>query len=177
MTLYLILGVGQNVGAQWATMTAKAAISHELMPMLVITGAVIVYYLIIKNVPAFIAGIAGVSGFRNYGDAAVGMAVNAGMTTANVMSRASSMSGKGIQGATEGLRVAGQAYNAYQGAKVSGMAPKNALSHAAVHFASASLESFKDMATRSNSHLSFGQKLNSHMANKVGSGSQSGQGK
>ena len=41
------------------------------MPMLVILSAVIVYYLIIKNIPPFVAGLSGVGGFRNYGDAAV----------------------------------------------------------------------------------------------------------
>ena len=79
MTLYFLLGVGQHIGEDWAAMTKHAAENHELMPMLVMLSAIIVYYMILKNVPSFIAGLSGIGGFQNVGAAAVGMSVNAAM--------------------------------------------------------------------------------------------------
>ncbi len=164
MTMYLILGVGQHIGSQWANLTAKAVKQHELTPMYVISGAVIVYYLIIKNVPAFIAGIAGVSGFRNYGDAAVGMAVNAGMTASNTLANTRYIGGKTAQGLTELSRAGG---HGYQGFKSGNFSVKGAASAAATNVGKAGFHSFKDMAMRSNQHMSFGQKMNHHLANTI----------
>ena len=98
MSLYLLLGVGQNIGSEWETMTELAAKNHELMPMFVILAAVIVYYMILKNIPPFIAGLSGIGGFRNYGDTAVSTAINAGTSGASSLLRANAMTGKGIQG-------------------------------------------------------------------------------
>ncbi len=164
MTMYLILGVGQHIGAQWSSLTAKAVQQHELTPMYVICGAVIVYYLVIKNVPAFIAGIAGVSGFRNYGDAAVGMAVNAGMTAANTLSNAKHIGGKTTQGLTEISKASAHGVSNLRSGSFS---MQSAASAAATNVGKAGFHSFKDMAMRSNQHMSFGQKMNHHLANTI----------
>lgn len=170
MVLYLLLGVGQNIGAQWADLTNSAAQNHEMMPMLVIAGAVIVYYLIIKNIPAFIAGLAGVGGFRNYGDAAVGAAVNAGMTSANTLMRAKAMMGKGVYGATQtGLAGASVFKSAAQGFNQGSGGIHNvgsAIKNAGSKIGSAGANTIKDVATRNNQHLSAGQKFANHLAKK-----------
>lgn len=173
MALFMLIGVGQNVGQSWAQMTAQAAQNHELMPMLVILAAVIVYYMIIKNVPPFIAGLSGASGFRNYGDATVGMAINAGATGANAMLNAKKMSVRASQGVAEGLRGLGQTVMSGsqgfgQGNDITSKL-KNTASFPAKHLSSAVGNTIKDVVTRNpaTSQLSTGQKLNHHLANKV----------
>lgn len=176
MTLYLLLGVGQNLGAHWATMTAEAAKNHELMPMFVILAAVIVYYMILKNVPPFIAGLAGVGGFRNYGGAAVGMAINAGMSGASLLLRGKALAAKGVFAATQvgqGVYHAGR--SALQGftqsaGGLSGLA--KATSYATKNIASAGANTVRDMATRRERQLTAGQKFTKHLANKVRSMNQ-----
>lgn len=171
MSLYLLLGVGQNIGAEWASMTTLAAENHELMPMFVILAAVIVYYMILKNIPVFIAGLSGIGGFRNYGDAAVGMAINAGMSGVNALSNVKDLAGKGIQGLAQLVTGFGHAgTSGSQGFKqgshvVSGIA-KGAMNLGS-HLASATANTVKNMAMRQKQHLSTGQKFNHHMANKV----------
>lgn len=85
MTLYFLLSVGQHIGEDWAVMTQQAAQHHELMPMFVILITVIVYYMVLKNVPSFIGGLAGVGGLQNVGSAAVGMSINAAMQGSRMM--------------------------------------------------------------------------------------------
>jgi len=171
MSLYLLLGVGQNIGSEWASMTALAAENHELMPMLVILAAVIVYYMILKNIPPFIAGLSSMGGFRNYGDAAVGMAINAGMSGANTLSNVKGLSGKGIQGLTQaGIGIGHALSSGFQGFRqgsnlVDGIS-KGAMSLGS-HLGSATANTVKNMAMRQKQHLSTGQKFNQHMANKV----------
>lgn len=171
MGLYLLLGVGQHVGAQWAQMTTTASQNHELMPMLVILAAVIVYYLILKNIPPFLAHLSGIGGFRNYGDAAVATAINAGMTGANLLSKTGYGIGSGIQAGTQagvglshiwkgGVKGCGEAPNAFYGAY-------KAASAAAGGLAAAAANTVKDMATRQNQDKTTGEKFNNHLANKI----------
>jgi len=98
MTLYFLLGVGQHIGEDWAQMTKTAAENHQLMPMLVMLIAIIVYYMILKNVPSFIAGLSGIGGFRNYGATAVGMGVNAAMQANRIVMHSRGPTGMAIQG-------------------------------------------------------------------------------
>lgn len=171
MSLYLLLGVGQNIGTEWATMTAHAAEKHELMPMLVILAAVIVYYMILKNIPLFIAGLSSMGGFRNYGDAAVGMATNAGMSGANTLSNLKGLSGKGIQGLTQaGIGFGHALSSGSQGFRqrsnfIDGIAKGTRSVGSNVRYATAN--TVKNMAMRQNQNLSTGQKFNLHMANKI----------
>lgn len=107
MTLYLLLDVGQRLGNRWATILSQSVNEHTFTPMLVILITTIVFYKIVKNVPPFIASLSGIGGFYNHGDAAIGMAVNAGFTGARTMQagyqlggrmagRAGALAGQGI---------------------------------------------------------------------------------
>jgi len=181
MTLYMLLGVGQHIGSTWAQMTAEAANHHALMPMLVILCAVIVYYMILKNIPPFIAGFSGVGGFRNYGDAAVGMAINTGMSGARLLSRTAGMTGGAAQGLGQ-LGVAGkhvinsaapfQAKHPIQGSgnQLSGFSRVRAgIQSATRNIAGAAGNTVKDMVMKKSPNMSFGQKFNRHIANKINS--------
>lgn len=171
MTLYLLLGVGQHIGEQWAQMTVTAAQNHEMMPMLVILAAVIVYYMILKNVPPFIAHLSGIGGFRNYGDAAVGMAINAGMSGANLISKAGENIGKGVHGATEfgvaGHHIIKGGYHGYQQAGGGFSGIHEGVRAAGSGMFSAAANTIKDMAMRQNTDKTVGQKFNKHIANKL----------
>lgn len=79
MTIYIIVGAGVAMSAAWYTDITSVAHTSLLnfAPVLTVMGGAIMLYLIQKNIPPFIAGLSGIGGFRNYGDAAV-----AGMMTA-----------------------------------------------------------------------------------------------
>lgn len=171
MTLYLILGVGNSIGAQWATLTHTAAQAHEIIPLLVILCAVIVYYLVLKNIPPFIAALAGIGGFRNYGDAAVGLAIDSGFKMSSSMMNAWGMSGKGAQALTEfGKGAASVGKSIFSGSHASNSGVirlGRGFKKAAFDLMNSGANTLKDMACRENQHLTFGQKLNSHFSNRV----------
>lgn len=58
MTLYLLIGVGQTLGFNWAELTKTAAEQHELTPMLVIWAAAILYFMLIRHIPPYVAQLA-----------------------------------------------------------------------------------------------------------------------
>ena len=172
MSLYLLLGVGQNIGTQWAAMTQQAASQNELMPMLIILAAVIVYYMILKNVPQFIASLSGVGGFRNYGDAAVATAINTGTSGMNMFLDAGSKVGGAAQMLTQAtmaghkvMQGAQHAYGQHPGSPIQGLS--NVLSTAAKHTGSAGFNTVKDLAIGQNKHQTAGQKFNHHLGNKL----------
>lgn len=171
MTLYLLLSVGQQVGAQWAKLTAAAAAQHQLEPMFVVLGAVIVYYLVLKNVPSFVAGLSGVGGFRNYGEAAVGAALTAASSGANALVNAKGLAGSGVRGLSELGRGGGSlgrgAAGTFQAAGGGFGGVRAAAKNMASNLGSAVGNTVKDMALRQNGHLSMGQHVNHHLANKV----------
>jgi len=171
MTLYCLIGVGQMLGDHWATMTAVAAKEHQLMPMFAILAAVIVYFMIIKNIPTFVAGLAGVGGFRNYGDAAVASAISAGTSGAGQLAHFSHVGGKGIQGAGQfahGLNTAISVAQAAHAKGLTGGSHFKAASHAVKAATSATSSAVKDVVMRQNPDLTFGQKMNKHMSNTIG---------
>lgn len=173
MTLYLLLGVGQNIGASWAEMTAKAANEHLLMPMFLIMAAAIVYYLIIKNIPAFIAGLSGVGGFRNYGDTAMAMAANTGVSTGNALINSQRLMGKGVQGGVslgQGLAQLGQTFSHGFNSKHSfSEGVSTGLGNMAKTMGSASANTVKDAAMKNQPHLKTSDKFKGHLSNKVNS--------
>lgn len=176
MTLYLLLGVGQYVGKDWADITAKAASSHELMPMFAIAVAVCVYYKIIKSTPSYVASLAGFGGFQAHGDTAIGMAANAGLLTANTVAQKGM---RGAQGLTEagGIMSKAVSHGLHQKSVASG-GRFNQLGK----FASASMgavasstgKAVKDHLTRQHQQQSFGQKLNRHLSNTVSKNTSNG---
>lgn len=163
MMLYLLLGVGQNVGSQWAQMTKQASDNHEIMPMLVIMAAAIVYYLIIKNVPTFIAGLSGVGGFRNYGDTAAAMAMNTGINTASALSQAKNVSLTGARIAGQVGTSAGNLSAGFQSRESLGSFAKQGLSNAG----HAAFQSVRDYVKSNNTHMNAFQKFNHHLSNRV----------
>lgn len=171
MALYLLLGVGQHIGQKWAAMTAKAASQHALMPMLVILATIIVYYMVLKNIPAFIAGLAGIGGFRNYGGAVVGMAINAGMTGAGTLMNTARLSGRSVQAGTQAALASGYLgqsfYRGLQSDKPILLRIKDGAIKAGKHGAVSAGNTVKDMALRQNQNLTIGQKFNKHLANKL----------
>lgn len=172
MSLYMLLAVGQRIGDTWTDMAMQASLHHQLMPLLVILCAVIVYYLIVKNVPPFIAGLSGVGGFRNHGETAVAMAMNVGASSVNAAAKARTISGKTVQGLTQfGL---GNAHAIRQFGKGFGGSTKSPLgrvgagvAHSVVGLGAATANTLKDMALKQHQHQSFGQKMNRHLANRL----------
>ena len=86
-----------------------AAENHELMPMLVMLSAIIVYYMILKNVPSFIAGLSGIGGFQNVGAATVGMSINAAMQAARMAAPLKTPAVGAIQAGISAATTLGQA--------------------------------------------------------------------
>jgi type IV secretion system protein TrbL len=100
MMLYVIVGVGVQLGDKWVTAFQNAQGASELilsaiLPML---GGLVLLYLIMKNLPAFIAEISGAGGFRNYGDAAIAAAVAGASSLTNTLSKGARGVGLGVQG-------------------------------------------------------------------------------
>jgi type IV secretion system protein TrbL len=166
LTLYLIMGVGVTLGQGWASSIAQAAQLHLIKPFILVALAVIIFYLIAKNVPSFIAGLSGVSGFRNYGDEAAGIAMMAGGMGATAIQNAASMGGKGIQAMGQIGRGVTQAGNTMSNAMGGGAGAHSALGRAARNVASSLYGSVKDSVMKDNPDASFGQKFNAHMAQK-----------
>jgi len=88
MTLYIFIGIGLQLGGQWADTVAASAKTGDLLPMMVILVEVALFYYLTKNVPPFIAGLVGLGGFRNHGDAAVAAALGAGAQSAALGAKA-----------------------------------------------------------------------------------------
>lgn len=107
MMLYIVVGVGITMSKGWVNDIQTYA--HSKIPnfnaILTILAGIILLYLIVKNVPAFIAELSGVGGFRNYGDAAVGAAAGAAALGAKALASPA----KAAQGA---MAVAGGMANA-----------------------------------------------------------------
>ncbi|GEM_PF-5760971 len=171
MMLYLLLGVGQHVGSDWASMTAEAASQHQLMPMLVILAAVIVYYMIIKHVPVFVASMSGASGLRDYASATISNTLGAtyfGMNVlGNVKSGAGNIARASMQAGTTASHVARTASSEM---KTHGVTSKGFAKAATTNFsyiASSAVNTVKDISRGDKQNLSFGQKFNRHLGNKV----------
>ncbi len=167
MMLYLLLGVGQHIGENWALMTKIAAKHHQLMPMLVILAAVIVYYMVIKHVPVFIASLSGASGLRDYAGSAVSSTLGAAYFGTRLLSTAKNVGagvvGAGVQmGATANhmTRTTASEFKKH-GVNATGFA-KAAKSNFS-NIASSAVNTVKDISKGSNKNLSVGQKFNHHL--------------
>lgn len=87
LMLYIIIGVGVHVGQDWVTNIQQSAASgsFDYSAILVVVGGLIIFYLVVQNVPSFIAEISGAGGFRDYGQATIAAAMAAASTTATAM--------------------------------------------------------------------------------------------
>ena len=109
MMIYIIIGVGVSMGNEWIAAfkdvdTFRKFGTQALMP---VVGGLILLYLVLKNVPAFIAEIAGAGGFRNYGDAAIAAAAGGAATISNAVIKSSPAMGAGAKGLYRGGRAGG----------------------------------------------------------------------
>lgn len=167
LTFYLIMGVGVQVGKDWATLIGQAALQYDLKPFLVVMAAVIVFYMVVKNVPPFIAGLTGMSGFRSYGDAAV----SAAMTAGGVGARAAMTIATGGAGAAQAFGQFGkgvvQGVSSVTQNMKSGMQFHSAVGKTSTQMASSMGSSIKDSVMKANQHMSFGQKFNAKMSEKM----------
>jgi hypothetical protein len=167
LTLYIIMGVGVQIGQGWSVLIGQAAANHELKPFLVVGAAVVVFYLIAKNVPPFIAGLSGVGGFKNFGDEAIGAVVAAGGVGAMAMQKASSGATGGIQAMGQGIKGALQAGQYASQHQQSGMSGFQAAGKAAMGLAGSMGSAIKDSVMKNNTHMSYGQKVNAAMSQKL----------
>jgi type IV secretion system protein VirB6/type IV secretion system protein TrbL len=171
MMLYMLLGVGQHVGENWAEMTKDAASQHQLMPMLVILAAVIVYYMVIKHIPVFIASMSGASGLRDYASATVANTLGAtyfGMSMAGKVGRlGGGVVRAGVQAGTTATNIGRTAQAEFKNHGVNATGFAQAAKSNMSHIASSAVNTVKDISKGDRSHLSFGQKFNRHFGNKV----------
>jgi len=124
MMLYVIIGIGKTMGEQWLAYFKNASMNDDLIMsgVIPVVGGLIVLYLIMKNIPAFIAEISGAGGFRNYGDAAIAAAVAGSAALAKTVSGGGQMVGRAAQIAYRGGAAGGAgAMQAYQASKSAGM--------------------------------------------------------
>ncbi len=167
LTLYMLMGVGVTIGHDWADLLGKAAAHHELKPFLIVTAAVIFFYLIVRNIPAFIAGLSGVGGFKNYGDAAIGTALTASGVGARGMMSATRLGGSGAQSFGQGAKGAYQMGHSFANQMKTGTSISSAMGHAAKQMGRSMGSAVKDSVMRTNQHMSFGQKVNAKMAARM----------
>jgi len=167
LTFYLIMGVGVQIGQNWAALVAQAAQTHALKPFLVVLAAVIVFYMIVKSVPTFIAGLSGVGGFRNYGGAAVGSAMTAAAMGAKMAAGVATGGATSLHTVAQGVASgAKMGKSVHQGMK-SGMSFGKAMGNTAKQVAGATGSAIKDSVMKANQHMSFGQKFQSQMASHM----------
>lgn len=164
LTFYLLMGVGVQIGQSWAVLIGQAASNHALQPFLVVMAAVIFFYLIIKNVPPFIAGLSGVGGFRSYGEAAVGTAMMAGGMGAKLAMGAASAAVSGAQALGQVGKAGLQAGQMMGQALAGGSSKGGALGKGLSHLAGAVGGAIKDSVMQSGGGKSFGQQVNTHLA-------------
>ena len=170
MTLYLLLGVGQNLGVSWALMTKAAAQQHELMPMFVILVAVIVYYFILKNLPAFMASLSGVHGFRHEGAVVVAMAINASRRGHATLSQGQNHVTNALQGGANALKTAAHAGRSFKQGYQQGQGGWSNVQKGAAtvvsDFSHATANTLKN-SVNANRPPSTVQQFNHHLANRL----------
>jgi P-type conjugative transfer protein TrbL len=114
---YLLVGVGIKLGNNWADLVRQGG-ALDLSILVVIVGGLTVFYLVMQNVPSFIATISGAGGFRDYGQATVASAMTGAGVMANAYMKAGGLSKGAIAGAgsvARGASSVGQ--GAWEGAK------------------------------------------------------------
>ncbi len=87
MTMYIVIGVGVHVGQGWVDSLQHSA--HvgifSYSDILIVIGGLVIFYLVVQNVPSFIAEISGAGSFRDYGQAAVASALSAAAMTVSAV--------------------------------------------------------------------------------------------
>jgi type IV secretion system protein TrbL len=127
LMMYIIIGIGVQVGQGFVLTIRESAASgaFNFGDILIIIGGLVIFYLVVQNVPAFIAEIGGAGGFRDYGQAALAASMGAAamitntirqsaMAPANATAAAVSTVGGSIRGAKTAI---GTGMGATQGVK------------------------------------------------------------
>lgn len=130
MTLYMLLSVGHQLSHEWIALTQQASSQKALTPMFIVLVTVIVYYMILRNVPPFIAGLSGVGGFHNTGAEAVTMAINTGTSGARLAMKAMTMTKNIGSNVASNHSRAMKGISAFIGAKQHGASFSGAVKHA-----------------------------------------------
>ena len=162
MSFYILMGVGAKMGVQWEHYLDDSKIGIlNLKPFVIITIATSFFYLLIMNIPPFMASLVGFQGFRNQGYGGIESMITAGAVIA-------SSAQKTAQGAGGFTRGTGQAVEMVK--QMGSIAGAGSLSKTAARYVAGSLgNAMKDGVMKQNTSMTFGQKANAHMASKVAS--------
>lgn len=174
MALYIMMSIGADLSYHWLKMMESAAQNQEITPVFSVFGSLIIYYLLLKNIPPWIAGFSGIGGFRNYGDAAIGSAITAGFTASNSVLKAAEIAKHGVHGSAQfGSGAVNSIKSGWHGFRQSdGGIPKSIYAGATNTLSSVANASFNattDAFMKRNTNMSFGQKFNYHIGNKLNS--------
>ncbi|WP_440616363.1 type IV secretion system protein [Cysteiniphilum sp. 6C5] len=118
MTMYIVVGVGVKVSQDWVNVLQASADKgiFSYSDILIVVGGLVIFYLVVQNVPSFIAEISGAGSFRDYGQAAVAAAMSAAAMTASAVKGVATLPTKAA-GAAAALGTSGHhALNALKGA-------------------------------------------------------------
>ena len=87
LTYYVLFSIFLELAKDWGAIFATYSKNiDDVGSIWLIPGQMIIFYLLAKNVPPFVAGLTNVGGFQNHGEAAVGAAaIGAGLATKAVM--------------------------------------------------------------------------------------------
>jgi len=85
MVLYIIIGVGSTLGKEWSQIAETAAKTKQFEGFLLILIASMIYFLVAKRVPAFIAQIISGMSMNSGADAAAGAVMTASSVGAMAM--------------------------------------------------------------------------------------------
>lgn len=167
MTLYIILGVGVNLGQIWVN-DIKAVNIHNLMPYYYMIGGLIIFYLVVKNVPPFIAGLSGIGGFQSYGDAAVGVAMSAaiqGAAAVRMGSKVTGMAGRATGTTASSMGSIGSSFkHGFSAAKNAGHNWSSAVGHGVSTAANHTVNAIRGVSAHKNTQAwnQMAGKLNPH---------------
>ena len=88
LTYYVLFSIFLELAKDWGAIFATYSKNiDDVGSIWLIPGQMIIFYLLAKNVPPFVAGLTSIGGFQNHGESAVNTAaIGAGLATKAVMS-------------------------------------------------------------------------------------------
>lgn len=106
LAMYLILGVGIQQSNHWVDLIKGSAGSgvFDLAPLGQILIGLIIFYMLVKEIPPFVGQVSGATGLRNYSDQAVAGAITAGAAGAGAIASAGSAAGALGRGSAGALK-------------------------------------------------------------------------
>ncbi len=160
MVLYIVIGVGSTLGKDWSQIAEMASKNHQITAFLGIVVAALIYFLIAKRVPAFIAqiisGISMSSGAEGMAGAVMGASSMAGMAMSHMKNKSGSKGSLGAGGLISPGGLAAQAGSMVMksamgsGAQTAGKAAASSASSASQSMGSSMSNNFSKGANSSN---------------------------